>query len=44
MNEHSAFFGVLPDNAIVISNMIQRYENYRIYYIIFYQNFPAKNL
>ncbi len=20
MNEHSAFFGVLPDNAIVISN------------------------
>lgn len=26
MNEHSAFFGVLLDNAIVISNTKQMYE------------------
>lgn len=28
MNEHSAFFGVLPDNAIVISNTSQMYKRY----------------
>lgn len=29
MNEHSAFFGVLPDNAIVISNTMQIYKKYQ---------------
>lgn len=31
MNEHSAFFGALLDNAIVISNTIQRYKKYQFY-------------
>lgn len=42
MNEHSAFFGVLLDNAIVISNTIQRYDfllNPIVFFVGFFWRF-----
>lgn len=46
MNEQSAFFGVLPDNAIVVSNTVLRYEfslDSAFFYLFLFQSIYQEN-